>query len=336
MAVLVTGGAGYIGSHMTYALCDRGEQVVVLDNLSTGLRELVCPEAVFVEGSVADPNVLRRIFDRFAINAVIHFAGSVVVPESVDNPTKYYRNNFTASAELVSACLEHGIGNMIFSSTAAVYGVPAVTKVQENVATDPINPYGRSKLMTEWLLSDVGRAHPFRYAALRYFNVAGADPKGRTGQSTPNATHLIKRACQVALSQLPEMEIFGTDYPTPDGTGVRDYIHVADLISAHLLALDYLRKGGESAVFNVGYGHGFSVNEVIAAAKKVTGLPIPVRQSGRRKGDPAMLVADSARIKDLLGWQPQYDDLETIIKTAFDWERASGSRARLNGARDGN
>ena len=321
MAILVTGGAGYIGSHMTYGLRDRGEQVVVLDNLTTGVRDLVSPDAEFVKGTIGEPGVADAVVAAHDIEAVIHFAGSIVVPESVADPTKYYRNNTAASSALIEACLRKGVRNFIFSSTAAVYGMPGLPLVNEDAATSPINPYGRSKLMTEWVMADVARAHDFHFVALRYFNVAGADPGGRTGQSTPNATHLIKRACQAALGLEPCLEIFGQDYPTPDGTGVRDYIHVSDLISAHLLALDHLRRGGVPSIFNVGYGRGFSVKEVIAVTQEVTGKTIPVRLSPRRPGDPAMLVADSSRLKERLQWQPRHDDLKTIIRTAYDWER---------------
>ena len=326
MAILVTGGAGYIGSHMTYGLRDRAEQVVVLDNLTTGVRSLVSPEAIFIEGTVGEPGVAEAVLAKHDIEAVIHFAGSIVVPESVADPAKYYRNNTAASSALIEACIRKGVRNFIFSSTAAVYGVPPVPLVTEDVVTAPINPYGRSKLMTEWVLADVARAHDFRFVALRYFNVAGADPKGRTGQSTPNATHLITRACQAALGQVPCLDIFGQDYPTPDGTGVRDYIHVSDLVWAHLLALDHLRRGGESSIFNVGYGRGFSVREVIAATESVTGRKVPTRLGPRRAGDPAMLVADPSRLKQRLKWQPQHDDLKGIIRTAFDWEQRGASR----------
>ena len=321
MTILVTGGAGYIGSHMTYGLGDRGERMVVLDNLTTGIRDLVNPEAEFVEGSVANRELVEAVLNDYDVDSVIHFAGSVVVPESVENPIKYYQNNTSASCTLIEACICKGIRNFIFSSTAAIYGMPGVPVVREDTTTDPINPYGRSKLMTEWLLRDAALAHDFRFVALRYFNVAGADPKGRTGQSTPRATHLIKRACQAALGREPYLEIFGKDYPTPDGTGVRDYIHVTDLISAHLLVLDHLRGGGESSIFNVGYGRGVSVREIIDIAEEVTGKKIPVRQSARRLGDPATLVADSSRLKELLNWKPQYDDITAIVRTAYAWER---------------
>lgn len=321
MTILVTGGAGYIGSHMTYALCDRGEKVVVLDNLVTGIRELVCPQAHFVEGSVADGALVGELLRRHGIEAVVHFAGSVVVPESVENPIKYYQNNSGASASLVESCVAAGVRNFVFSSTAAVYGMPDIVTVSEKVPPAPINPYGRSKLVTEWLLRDVAQAHDFAYAALRYFNVAGADPKGRTGQSTPRATHLIKRACQVALGLYPRLDIFGTDFPTPDGTGVRDYIHVSDLIGAHLLALDDLRAGGASMTLNVGYGRGFSVKDVVGVTQEVSGRAIAVQEGPRRAGDPPALVADSQALKARLKWQPKFDDLKQIVAGAFAWER---------------
>src|SRR3954468_9916344 len=269
MAVLVTGGAGYIGSHMTYALLERGEDVVVIDNLSTGIRDLVSPKAAFVQGDVADKALVKDVLKRHGVDAVIHFAGSVVVPESVERPLFYYQNNTAASRNLVEACVEMGIHHFVFSSTAAVYGMPGDGIVTEATLPDPINPYGRSKLMTEWMLADVSRAQDFRYVALRYFNVAGADPAGRTGQSTPRATHLIKRACQAALGRIPRLDIFGTDFPTPDGTGVRDYIHVMDLVDAHILALTSLRQGGRSEVYNCGYGRGLSVREIVRSVEEV-------------------------------------------------------------------
>ena len=327
MSVLVTGGAGYIGSHTAYALLDRGERVVVLDNLSTGVRALVSPDAEFVEGDVGDGVLLTKTIREHKIDSVVHFAGSIVVPESIAEPLQYYLNNTVASRALIEACVDTGVEHFLFSSTAAVYGIPAAASVSEETATDPINPYGRSKLMTEWMLQDASRAYGgFRHIALRYFNVAGADPKGRTGQSTPRATHLIKRACQVALGRVPHLDIFGTDYPTPDGTGVRDYIHVCDLADAHLLALDALRAGGEPARYNCGYGHGCSVREVIDTVEAVVGRKLPVREQPRRPGDPPSLIADPTRLKTALGWRPRYDDLKTIVASALEWER------RLNSA----
>jgi UDP-glucose 4-epimerase len=326
MAVLVTGGAGYIGSHMTHVLGDLGEKVVVLDNLVTGIRGLVSPAAIFVEGSVADRALVDAALREHKIESVIHFAGSIVVPESVADPVKYYQNNTAASCILIDACVRNGVKNFIFSSTAAVYGMPDQSIVEETQLLDPINPYGRSKLMTEWMLQDIARASDLKYVILRYFNVAGADPKGRTGQSTPKATHLIKRACQAALGRVDYLDIFGRDYPTHDGTGVRDYIHVMDLIGAHVLALQHLREGGEPSIFNVGYGRGFSVRDVISVAERVSGRTIPVRESPRRPGDPAMIVSNPARLRSRLNWKPAYDDLETIIRSAYEWER------RLNSA----
>lgn len=321
MTVLVTGGAGYIGSHMTYGLIDRGESVVVLDNLSTGVRGLVSEKAHFVQGEAGDANLVRRVIAELGVDAVIHFAGSTVVPESVAEPLKYYANNTMVSRALAEACVATGVRHFIFSSTAAVYGMGGAELVSEESATAPINPYGRSKLMTEWMLQDAAKAHDFRFMALRYFNVAGADGKMRTGQATPRATHLIKRACQVALKRVAQLEIFGTDYPTPDGTGVRDFIHVEDLVAAHVLALDALRAGAAPSIYNCGYGKGYSVRQVVAAIEKLTGAPLPVREAARRAGDPAIVVADSARLKRELNWQPRHEDLDEIVRSAFEWER---------------
>ncbi len=320
-SVLVTGGAGYIGSHMTYALLDRDERVIILDNLSTGVAELVSPDAVFVLGDVGDVRLVRSIIQRFDIDAVIHFAGSIVVPESVVDPLKYYANNTAASRALIEACVTEGVRQFVFSSTAAVYGMPDVPIISEEAPQLPINPYGRSKLMTEWMLADTARAHEFRYVALRYFNVSGADPRGRTGQSTPNATHLIKRATQAALGRAPCLDIFGTDYPTPDGTGVRDYIHVTDLIEAHIKALDALRDGRSSGVFNCGYGRGLSVREIVAAVERASGRRVASREVPRRPGDPAAVVADSSKLKRELGWVPHHNDLDLIVRSALDWEQ---------------
>ncbi len=325
MAVLVTGGAGYIGSHMTYALIDRGEEVVVLDNLSTGVRALVSERVVFTVGDVADQVLVRELVRKHAIDAVIHFAGSIVVPESVEQPLRYYANNTVASRALIEACVETDVKRFVFSSTAAVYGIHDTSLISEEARKDPINPYGRSKLMTEWMLADASRAYDFHHVALRYFNVAGADPKGRTGQSTPRATHLIKRAVQVALGKEPHLDVFGTDYPTPDGTGVRDYIHVTDLVDAHLLALDALRAGQMSETFNCGYGRGLSVREIIQAVERVTGRKLAVRDSERRAGDPPMLVADSGKLKQALGWTPKFANIDGIVSSAFGWERRFNS-----------
>ena len=321
MSVLVTGGAGYIGSHMTYALLDRGERVVVLDNLTTGNRSLVSEKAVLVEGEVADQALVRQLIETHAVDAVIHFAGSNVVPDSVAEPLAYYANNTVVSRALIETCIEGGVKNFIFSSTAAVYDQDAKQPLGEDDPKAPISPYARSKLMTEWMLQDASRAHDFRHIVLRYFNVAGADPQGRTGQSSPRATHLIKRAAQVALGRVPHLDIFGTDYPTPDGTGVRDYIHVSDLVDAHLLALDALRGGAASSTFNCGYGHGASVLEVIATVEKMIGRKLPVHEGPRRAGDPPELIADPSRIKRVLNWKPEHDDLAEIVRSALAWER---------------
>jgi UDP-glucose 4-epimerase len=295
MSILITGGAGYIGTHMVHAALERGFDVVVLDNLSTGMRGLVADGAHFHQGQVGDQTFVRRLLNYYSITAVIHFAGSIVAPDSVKDPLAYYANNTVASRALIEACVSEGMKNFVFSSTALIYGPPLLGPMPETTPKQPENPYGRSKLMTEWMLEDVARAHDFRYVALRYFNVAGADPEGRTGQSTPRATHLIKRACQVALGRVPCLDIFGTDYPTPDGTGVRDYIHVSDLVDAHLLALDHLAGGGSSVTLNCGYGRGASVREVIKAVSRVVGRELPAVESPRRPGDPAALIADTKR-----------------------------------------
>jgi UDP-glucose 4-epimerase len=321
MAVLVTGGAGYIGSHMVLGLIERGDDVVVLDNLTTGVASQVSPDAAFVEGDIRDQDLVESILRDRKVDAVVHFAGSTVVPESVENPLKYYENNTAASRDLLEVCSRAGIEQFIFSSTAAVYGMTDEALVDENAPKAPANPYGRSKLMTESMLADLAAATSLRYVALRYFNVAGADPQGRTGQSTPGATHLIKRACQAALGRLPHLGVFGSDYPTPDGTGIRDYIHVTDLIAAHMLALDHLRAGAASDTFNCGYGTGFSVREVVAAVERVTGLTVPIENMPRRAGDPPKVVADSAKLKAILNWQPQYTSLDSIVEHAFGWEK---------------
>jgi UDP-glucose 4-epimerase len=321
MSVLVTGGAGYIGSHVTNALVDQGETVVVLDNLSTGDLSLVDQRAIFVKGDVLDHELLCMLLRDHDVNSVLHFAGSVVVPESVQKPLWYYRNNVIGSQTLINACVHNNVRNFIFSSTAAVYGVTETGVVSEESAKAPISPYGRSKLMTEWMLADTAAAHDFRYTILRYFNVAGADPLGRTGQSTPKATHLIKKACRVALSLEPYLEIFGSDFPTRDGTGVRDYIHVADLAHAHLLSLNALRQGKPSEIFNCGYGNGFSVREVISAVERVGGTKLEIRETGRRPGDPATLVANPAKILKELGWESRYSAIDVIVSSALKWEK---------------
>jgi UDP-glucose 4-epimerase len=321
MAVLVTGGGGYIGSHMVWALLDAGEQVVVIDRLSTGFRWAIAPEARFYEGDIADTALMQQIFADNNIDSIIHFAGSIVVPESVADPLGYYENNTVKSRSLIASAVEAGIPYFVFSSTAAVYGTPDVLEpVTESVNLKPESPYGSSKLMTEIMLRDTANAHAFTYTALRYFNVAGADPKGRSGQSSALATHLIKVACATALGKRGSMSVFGTDYPTPDGTCVRDYIHVWDLVQAHLKALQRMRAGGGSLAANCGYGHGFSVLEVLDAVREVHGEDFPVTFSERRAGDPAMIVANPALAKQELGWVPQYDDLNGIIRSALDWE----------------
>jgi len=320
MTILVTGGAGYIGSHMVLELLDSGETVVVLDNLSTGFRWAVPGNATLVVGDIGDQELVRSIVRKHGVKSIIHFAGSIVVPESVVDPLGYYHNNTAKSRALMEVAVEMGIENFIFSSTAAVYGMPKEIPVREDAALAPMSPYGSSKLMTEIMLADTARAHNFRYVAVRYFNVAGADPKGRSGQSTPHATHLIKVACETALGKRPYMEVFGTDYETPDGTCIRDYIHVTDLVRAHIAALRHLRDGGDSEVFNCGYSKGFSVLQVIDAVKRTSGADFEVRLSPRRAGDPAAIVAASDKIRVRLGWRPEFDSLETITVQALAWE----------------
>ncbi len=326
MTVLVTGGAGYIGSHMVLALADAGEDVVVVDNLTTGYWWAVSPKAKLIEGDIGDEALLNRVMSEHSFDAVVHFAGSIVVPDSVSDPLGYYLNNTVKSRGLMAAAVKAGIPRFIFSSTAAVYGNPVAQPVFETEAPAPISPYGTSKLMTEWMLRDAHLAHGLQYVALRYFNVAGADPQGRTGQSTPRATHLIKVACQTALGQRSHMDVFGTDYATPDGTCLRDYIHVSDLIAAHVDALGYLRKGGQSGIFNCGYGKGYSVLEVIKAVEKVHGAALTVNRVARRPGDPAAIVAGAERVRSILGWQPKYEDLDFIVASALEWERRLASR----------
>ena len=321
MAILVTGGAGYIGGHMVLALLDAGEEVVVLDDLSTGFAWAVPKPATLIIGDMGDKDKLTTLFAQYRIEAIAHFAAKIVVPDSVTDPLLYYLNNTAKARNLIEAAVGAGIKHFIFSSTAAVYGEPIRNPISEDAPPQPINPYGRSKLMVEWMLEDVAKAKEFAYVALRYFNVAGADPAGRLGQSTPNATHLIKVAVQAALGLRPGMDVFGTDYSTPDGTCIRDYIQVSDLIAAHLLALAHLRSGGTSLVLNCGYGHGHSVREVIDVVKRVTAVDFEVRLSRRRAGDPAMLVAGAERIRSLLGWTPLYDDLQEIVRQAYEWER---------------
>ena len=326
MTVLVTGGAGYIGGHMVLGLLDAGEKVVVLDDLSTGFSWAV-PEGVeLVVGDFGDMERVERLIRDSGIDAIAHFAARIVVPESVVDPLGYYLNNTAKARNLIETAVTAGVKHFIFSSTAAVYGDSAAEPIGETAPLAPISPYGRSKLMVEWMLEDTSRAYDFHYVALRYFNVAGADPKGRLGQSTPKATHLIKRGVQTALGRYSSMDIFGEDYPTRDGTCVRDYIQVTDLIDAHLAALKYVRDGGESTVFNCGYGHGATVKEVVEVVKRVSGVDFKVNVSGRRAGDPAAIVAKADRIRSVLGWRPQRDNLDEIVRQALDWERRLHNR----------
>jgi UDP-glucose 4-epimerase len=326
MAIMVTGGAGYIGSHMVLALTDAGEETVVLDNLSTGFAWAVSPAAKLVQGDIGDEALVGQILRDHKVDAIVHFAGSIVVPDSVTDPLGYYLNNTVKSRNLMAAAVAAGVKTFIFSSTAAVYGNPKTLPVFETEAPAPISPYGTSKLMTELMLRDAHAAYGLNYIALRYFNVAGADPKGRSGQSSPRATHLIKVASQTALGQRPFMEVFGTDYDTPDGTCLRDYIHVSDLIAAHVAALAHLRRGGDSGIFNCGYSKGYSVLEVIKAVEKVHGAKISVKMGPRRAGDPAGIVAGADRVRQVLGWQPQYENLDFIVKSAMDWEKHLAKR----------
>lgn len=328
MAVLVTGGAGYIGSHMVLALQDAGEPVVVLDDLSTGSRDAVPEGVAFVEGDVADGSLVAHTIDQHAVQAIAHFAAKIVVPDSIADPLGYYQANTAKTCSLLATTVATGVRQFIFSSTAAVYGGPAVVPVSEDVTPSPINPYGRSKLMSELILADAARAHDLRFVTLRYFNVAGADPLGRAGQSTANATHLIKVACQAALGLRPYLEVFGTDYPTPDGSCLRDYIQVTDLIDAHMAALRHLTGGGHSLTLNCGYGRGYSVLDVIAAVKRVSGCDFEVRYADRRPGDPPVIVAKADRIRRALGWKPRYDHLDTIVRQALAWEAQLSRTAR--------
>jgi UDP-glucose 4-epimerase len=321
MSILVTGGAGYIGSHMVLELLDAGEKVVVLDDLSTGVAAVVPESAVLVRGDVGDRALVMRLIAEHGIEAIAHFAAKIVVPDSVADPLGYYLGNTMKSRNLIEAAVRGGVNGMIFSSTAAVYGNPTENPVSEDARPDPVSPYGRSKLMTEWMLEDAGRAHGMRYVALRYFNVAGADPKGRAGQSTPRATHLIKAAVQAALGARPHLEIFGTDYPTRDGSCLRDYIQVTDLARAHMAALAHLRAGGASLTLNCGYGSGFSVLEVVEVVKRVSGVDFEVRLSPRRAGDPAAIIAKADRIRAELRWTPRHEDLAAIVAQALAWEK---------------
>lgn len=326
MSVLVTGGAGYIGSHMVLELVDAGEDVVVIDNLSTGFAWAVAKPAQLVVGDVGDDDLVRAVIRKHKVSSIIHFAGSIVVPESVADPLGYYLNNTVKSRSLIESAVKTGVKQFIFSSTAAVYGNPLENPVSETAQPAPMSPYGSSKLMTEIMLRDASIAHDFSAVALRYFNVAGADPQGRSGQSTPRATHLIKVACETALGKRAGMEVFGTDYPTADGTCVRDYIHVKDLARAHVAALDYLRKGGTTDIFNCGYSKGYSVFEVIGAVKRASNVDFNVKLSPRRPGDPAAIVAASGKIRDRLGWVPKHDDLDQIVAQALAWEKQLAAR----------
>jgi len=321
MTILVTGGAGYIGSHMVHELVDRGERVVVLDNLSTGFDWAVPPATPLVVGETSDQRLVASLITEHGVTAIMHFAASIVVPDSVRDPLNYYRNNTVNSRALIETAVKAQVEHFLFSSTAAVYGDARVAPITEDSPTEPMSPYGSSKLMTEIMLRDVGNAHRLRYVILRYFNVAGADPQQRTGHSTVGATHLIKVAIETALGQRPKMQIFGTDYATPDGTCIRDYIHVSDLARAHFDALHYLRAGGASISCNCGYGHGFSVLEVIDAVRRLSGVDLRADIAPRRPGDPAQIVAACERIRAVLGWQPRLDDLSTIVGHALAWER---------------
>ena len=318
--VLVTGGAGYIGSHTVRQPGDAGYEVIVYDNLSTGSAKALLNGSLIV-GDLADRSALELVFARYKFEAVLHFAASISVPESVAKPLNYYTNNTRNTLNLLDCCQRYGVNKLVFSSTAAVYGEPQENPVSETCATNPINPYGWSKLMSERMIRDYGFSSDFKYAILRYFNVAGADLAGRIGQSSPKASHLMRVACDAALGNIPAVSIFGTDFDTPDGTGIRDYIHVEDLAAAHIDALSYLENGGDSQILNCGYGKGYSVREVLDRLKEITGIDFPVVESPRRAGDPASVIASGDRIRQVLGWQPQYDDLETILKSAYAWEK---------------
>jgi UDP-glucose 4-epimerase len=319
-SILVTGGAGYIGSHVVLQLRARGERVVVLDDLSRGFRQAVI-DAPLVVGKVGDREAVLELLRAHAVDTVMHFAAYTIVPESVSEPLKYYGNNTCSTRSLLECCGVAGVRHFVFSSTAAVYGTPAGGVAAEDSPTAPINPYGTSKLMSEWMLRDVASASELKYAALRYFNVAGSDPQCRVGQASPNATLLVKVACEAAVGKRPGVSIFGSDYATPDGTGVRDYIHVEDLATAHVDALEYLRGGGASTTLNVGYGHGYSVRQVLASVERVSGKRLNVHEQPRRAGDPPALVARAERIRAELGWRPRHDDLDAIVRTSLAWEK---------------
>ncbi len=323
-AILVTGGAGYIGSHLVKQLGEAGEKIIVLDDLSTGFRESVL-HGELVVGKTGDRELVDKLIAEHNIETVIHFAAHTIVPESVSDPLKYYGNNTCSTRSLLDCCARGGVKHFIFSSTAAVYGIPEGGLANEEASMSPINPYGTSKLMSEWMLKDLTAASDLRCVILRYFNVAGCDPAGQIGQSTLKATLLVKVACEAAVGKREHLSVFGTDYPTPDGTGVRDYIHVSDLADAHVKSLDYLRAGGESKTMNCGYGHGYSVREVIETTKRVTGVDFPVKEEPRRAGDPPSLVASVELIHKTLDWTPKYDDLDVIVKTAYEWEKKLAS-----------
>ncbi len=320
-AILVTGGAGYIGSHTARQLGNAGERIVTLDNLSTGFKQAVLFGDLII-GDTGDRELVTRILNEYDVDTVMHFAAHTVVPESVEDPLKYYSNNTCNTRNLLACCAEAGVKNFVFSSTAAVYGIPESGVAFEDAPTQPINPYGTSKLMSEMMLRDLSFASDLNYVALRYFNVAGCDLEGKIGQSTPKATLLTKVACEAAVGKRDAVYIFGTDYPTADGTGVRDYIHVEDLASAHVKALDYLRGGGESAILNCGYGHGYSVRELLAAVEAANQAPLKIIEAERRAGDPPELIAGAEKVREVLGWKPEYDDLATIAKSSLDWERS--------------
>jgi UDP-glucose 4-epimerase len=319
-AILVTGGAGYIGSHVLLQLQARGERVVVIDNLYTGFRQAV-RSAPLVVGDIGDRELVAQVLREHDVDTVMHFAANTIVPESVSDPLKYYGNNTAATRNLLEACMQHGVRQLVFSSTAAVYGIPAGGIAKEEMPLTPINPYGTSKLMSEWIMRDLAAVSDFRYVALRYFNVAGSDPQERIGQSTRKATLLIKVACEAIVGKRAHVSIFGTDYDTPDGTGVRDYIHIEDLASAHVAALDYLRAGGKPTTLNCGYSHGYSVREVLDGVQRVAGQKLTIKEEPRRDGDPPVLVAEARKIRAQLGWAPRLDDLDAIIDSSLRWER---------------
>jgi UDP-glucose 4-epimerase len=318
--VLVTGGAGYIGSHVVKQLGEQGYEVVVYDNCSTGSPHSVL-YGELIQGEIGDLEALRKVFARYRFQAVLHFAASIIAPESVEIPLHYYRNNTFNTLNVLTCCQEFGVKQFVFSSTAAVYGQPNENPVLETTPTEPINPYGRSKLMSEWIIQDLAKSSDLRFVILRYFNVAGANPDGKLGQLNPKATHLMKIACDAALGRIESAKIFGTDFPTPDGTGIRDYIHVEDLATAHIDALRYLERDQGSQIFNCGYGSGYSVREVLERVRAISGVNFPILEVDRRAGDPAAVTACADKIRTLLGWKPQFNDLDVIIKTTLDWER---------------